>query len=333
MLTMLIAFAAAASEPAPTVQPGLEPLAFLVGHCWRGDFGKGEQDTHCFDAVYGGQHVRDRHEVTGGKGVYKGEAIYSFDGKAATFTYWNSQGGVSRGTMRASDGRIDFGDESYTDPSGRRITISTYWRRDGADAYEAITASSELPSMNRTVRYQRVADVVEVSKSQALDGTHTLVHQTEVEAPVAKVWEAIATAQGWRTWATPVAWSPEPGLIETSYTPTASPGDSSTIRQLILASVPGRMMAFRTIKAPEGFPHFDVYTRTTALFELEPVNDRRTRVRLTTTGYPDTEAGRQLLGFFEKGNRVSLDQLRVRFASGPLDWSGKQRVAASGKGK
>ena len=47
----------------------------------------------------------------------------------------------------------------------------------------------------------------------------------------------------------------------------------------------------------------------------------RSRVRLTTTGYADTEAGRQLVKFFRGGNRVSLEQLRVRFAKGPIDWT------------
>ena len=35
---------------------------------------------------------------------------------------------------------------------------------------------------------------------------------------------------------------------------------------------------------------------------------------------PTREAGRQLLGFFRDGNRISLERLRHRFASGPLDW-------------
>jgi hypothetical protein len=37
-------------------------------------------------------------------------------------------------------------------------------------------------------------------------------------------------------------------------------------------------------------------------------------VRLTGAGYADTEAGRRLLGFFERGNQVSLDALKARFA-------------------
>ncbi|HEX8217068.1 MAG TPA: SRPBCC domain-containing protein [Allosphingosinicella sp.] len=324
MLDLLIAAAlqASAPVPAPALRQGLEPLAFLVGHCWRGRFASGEQDIHCFESVYGGQHLRDRHEVTGGARPYRGETLYSWDGRAGlvAYTYWNSSGGVSRGTMRAAAGRLDFGDETYTDPQGRRMTISTHWQV-GTDAYEAVSASPQAPSMNRTVRYVRVEEPVAISTSRSSDGRHILIHETIVSASAAEVWRAISTVDGWRTWAVPVAWGPEPDVIETSYAPTARSGDPTTIRQRILAAVPERLLLFRTIRAPERFPHFETFAQVTSVIELEPVAENRTRVRLTGTGYADTDAGRQLLAFFRDGNRVSLERLRQRFATGPLDWA------------
>ena len=310
------------AAPAPALRQGLEPLAFLVGHCWRGTFPSGEVDTHCYESVYGGQHVRDVHEVTGGARAYRGETLYSWDGGARTvaYTYWNSSGGVSRGTMRPDGARLSFGDEAYTAPDGRRITISTHWRRAGDEAYEAVMASPQAPAMNRTVRYERMPPVT-VSTSLGPDGRHALVHETVVAAPAPEVWRAIATAEGWRTWAVPVSWAPEPDVIETSYTPTARSGDPSTIRQRIVAAIPGRLLAFRTIKAPARFPDFDTYAQVTSVIELEPLGETRTRVRLTGAGYADTEAGRRLLAFFREGNRVSLERLRQRFETGPLDWA------------
>jgi uncharacterized protein YndB with AHSA1/START domain len=323
LIASLAGLALAASEP-PQLREELRPLAFLVGHCWRGEFADGTQDTHCFESVYDGQHVRDRHEVTGGARVYRGETLYSWDGaaRAVGYTYWNSLGGVSRGTMRPGESRLDFGDESYTAPDGRRASIATEWRLvDGG--YDAVISSPEIPSMNRTVRYRRVAEPVAVSEVPAPDGTRTLVHETIVDAPVDAVWQAIATPDGWKSWAVPVAWTvaADPDLLETSYSPGAQQGDPSTIRQRFLARIPGRMLAFRTERAPEGFPNFDTYRRVTSVFELEPIGEDRTRVRLTGSGYADTEAGRQLLGFFREGNRVSLERLRRRFETGPLDWA------------
>ena len=152
-------------------------------------------------------------------------------------------------------------------------------------------------------------------KARAADGTHLLTHEAVVEAPPAEVWTAISTAEGWKSWAVPVAWAPEPDLIETSYSPTAAPGDATTIRQQVLLRLPGRLMVFRTVKAPAGFPDFDTYSKVVIAFELEPAGEGRTRVRLTGTGYADTEAGRRLLAFFEKGNQASLDALKTRFAT------------------
>jgi uncharacterized protein YndB with AHSA1/START domain len=152
------------------------------------------------------------------------------------------------------------------------------------------------------------------SRERAPDGSHLLVHEAVIDAEPGDVWAAISTAEGWKSWAAPVAWSPAPDLIETSYTPTAAPGDPSTIRQQVLIRVPRRLMVFRTVKAPERFPDFDTYAKVVSAFELEPAGKGRTRVRLTGTGYADTDAGRRLLSFFEKGNQASLDALKARFA-------------------
>lgn len=150
--------------------------------------------------------------------------------------------------------------------------------------------------------------------ARAPDGTHQMSHEVVVDAPVEAVWSAISTAEGWKSWAVPVAWAPAPDLIETSYSPTAAPGDPSTIRQQVLLRLPERLMVFRTVKAPERFPDFDTYAKVVSAFELESAGEGRTRVRLTGAGYADSEAGRRLLGFFERGNQVSLDALKARFA-------------------
>jgi uncharacterized protein YndB with AHSA1/START domain len=312
MLTLALLAAAVAPEA------GLKPLDFLVGHCWRAEFKPGTTDTHCFERAYDGKHIRDRHEVTGG---YAGETIYSWNGKAGhvTYTYWNSLGGVSRGTMKPGGGRLDFGDESYTAPDGKTARIATHWRMAGADAYESVTSSPELPSMNRTVVYRRVTEPIAVSTERLPDGTHALTHTAIVSASVDQVWAAVTTPEGWRGWAVPVARMIDADTLETSYDPAAGP--ATTIRQRIDARIPYRLLAFRTIKAPQGFPNFESYARVRSMIALEPAGDGRTRVRLIGAGYPDTEAGRQLLGFFRGGNRMTLERLQRRFATGPIDWA------------
>lgn len=168
-----------------------------------------------------------------------------------------------------------------------------------------------------------MAQAVSVSDRREADGTLTLSHEVTVAAPPAEVWAAIATPEGWRTWAVPTSWiAPDDAeSIESSYDPAARHGDPTIIRQHFLARLPGRLLVFRTTRAPQGFPHFETYARVTSFFEIEPVDAGHSRVRLTGAGYADSEAGRRLLGFFRDGNRVSLERLRDRFVTGPRDWA------------
>lgn len=142
------------------------------------------------------------------------------------------------------------------------------------------------------------------------DGTATLLHELVVAAPIADVWAAISTPAGWMDWAVPLArWAgDEPDVLETSYDPSAAPGGASTIRQRFLARIPGRLLAFRTIKAPEGFPNWEEYRQVVSIFELETAGSG-TRVRLTSTGYPATDGGRALVAYFEIGNAQTLEAL------------------------
>lgn len=167
------------------------------------------------------------------------------------------------------------------------------------------------------------AQEVVITDRHEVDGTLTLSHEIVVPAARDAVYAALSTPDGWRTWATPVSWVPadDPDGIEGSYNPEARPGGTDLIRQHFLARLPGRLLVFRTVRAPQGFPHFDVYARVTIFIELESVDAGHTRVRLTGTGYADNEAGRLLFGFFRDGNRISLERLRQRFVSGPLDWA------------
>jgi hypothetical protein len=159
LLLAALLSAEAVSAP-PALRSELEPLRFLVGHCWRGEMkGGAQEDTHCFEPVFDGQHVRDRHEVKeGGEGVYRGETLYSWDGGSGrvAYVYWNSLGGVSRGAMVPAPGRLDFGGETYKAPDGRETTISTYWRIVNERTYEAVTTSAANPTGERIVRFSRI---------------------------------------------------------------------------------------------------------------------------------------------------------------------------------
>ena len=155
----MIAAALFLAAVAPAIDGPLQPLSFLVSHCWRGEFkGSGTVDTHCFEPVYGGKHVRDRHQVTGGKQVYYGETTYSWNGKTKQieYSYVNSDGDVSRGSAKPAGADLDFGDEVVTLKDGKEIRISTLWRRTGDSAYDAVTRSAFMPGGQRVVTFTRI---------------------------------------------------------------------------------------------------------------------------------------------------------------------------------
>lgn len=168
-----------------------------------------------------------------------------------------------------------------------------------------------------------VPPVTEQIRAEA-DGTSSLSHTVIVPAAPGAVWDAITTVDGWKTWAVPVAWieAQRPNVIETSYNPAAKPGGAMNIENEFTARVPGQKLVFHTIKAPAGFQHFDALRRVTQTFELVPAGNG-TRVSLTGTGYSNDESGKAVLAFFKGGNRVSLEMLRDRFVSGPIDWAEK----------
>lgn len=150
-------------------------------------------------------------------------------------------------------------------------------------------------------------------------GTRTLVAETFVPAPVERLWDAVTTAEGWKSWAVPAAWTApsDPDLLETAYDPAAGPGAAGNIQQRFVAKLPRRMLVFRTVKTPIGFPHADALMRVTNFLELE-AQPGGTRVRLSGAGYPAGAEGDALLGFFAKGNRATLDKLAARFGLEPL---------------
>jgi hypothetical protein len=134
----------AAASAAPLAEPPLEPWSALIGHCWVGEApGKAGTDKHCFESIYGGQHVRDRHAVTvAGREVYAGESIYSAKGAQVIFTYWNSLGGVGSGSAAIVGNDWRFSGSIHATATGMEQPMSAVWKlvpagyevREGAEA-------------------------------------------------------------------------------------------------------------------------------------------------------------------------------------------------------
>ena len=174
-------------------------------------------------------------------------------------------------------------------------------------------------------------DAIETQRVLVGTTQRMIVHRTTIAAPVADVWQAISTADGWRTWAVPVAFLDElrPGaVIETSYQPNARRGDPANIHNTVVAYLPQKMLAFAATNAPPNFPDRELLGDIASVIELEPAGPSATKVTATMMGYGTDAKYDRLFAFFTNGNALTLSQLRERFASGPIDWAARAAARA-----
>jgi len=146
--------ALAASAAAPNLAPALAPMAPLVGHCWAADLPGGQRDVHCFEPMYDGRFVRDRHEVSGGGAHYLGETVYGVEAGQVAFTYWSSDGETMRGTMRGDGRRLDFGESVVGRGPAGETRLRTQWLL-GEASYDARWTSND-PRLTRAMHYVRI---------------------------------------------------------------------------------------------------------------------------------------------------------------------------------
>jgi hypothetical protein len=137
MMTLVPCLAAA--EPRPEYQP----LAFLAGHCWMGEFPGGGKttDEHCFSWIYDGKFLRDQHRVRiPGKPDALGESIYFWDASdnRLEYLYIESDGGSSRGPVTTQQGNLVFPDTTFIQ-EGKTQVYRSRWQPDGANAYDVVT--------------------------------------------------------------------------------------------------------------------------------------------------------------------------------------------------
>lgn len=180
-----------------------------------------------------------------------------------------------------------------------------------------VVSASLLGAGSAAAQSTPVLDPLRDTSSVEPNGHRIIQQSIEIPAPVADVWSALSTAEGWRRLGVSFAHIDfrTGGVIETGYAPGATLGARDNIRNQIVAYVPGRMLAIRNIQAPSDFRHPEEYARTATVIELEPLTDDRTRVTLTATGFAPGPAYDALYAFFRRGNGYTLELLRDSFAA------------------
>lgn len=156
-----------------------------------------------------------------------------------------------------------------------------------------------------------------VSNTSYVDAAGQKALQLSMDVPATphQVFEAFATTDGFKSWAVAVAKVDlrTGGDIEASYDPKARIGDPGNIKNQIVTFIPDHLLVIRNVQAPDGFPGKAEFQKTVTVIELTPI-EGGTRVRLTNTGYGDSEAAKVVYGHFEWGNAYTLAELRKKFA-------------------
>ena len=165
-------------------------------------------------------------------------------------------------------------------------------------------------------------DVADTSFTDAY-GDRTLQLSLVVAASPRDAFAALASRDGWKTWAVPFATGDfrVGGVFETSYRMDATAGDRSNIKTQVIASLPERLLILRNLQAPPDFKDADLFGRTVMIVELVPVTATSTRVVFSGVGFGTGSAFDELYQKFQWGNSYSLANLKRRFETGPVDWT------------
>lgn len=178
-------------------------------------------------------------------------------------------------------------------------------------ALAAVALALAIPALSQQSNV--AVEVVEES-----DGTSTLIHEAVIDAPPGRVWATLSTVDGWKMWGPQFAQFDLRigGSIETAYHADATAGDDRNIRHRILALVPERMIALKVEQVPAGGPVDPALLENIwAVYELEPLADGTTQLRISGLGYGNDDASQQLLGFFKSGNVYSIELLQKNLAA------------------
>lgn len=152
---------------------------------------------------------------------------------------------------------------------------------------------------------------------QAGASADSIVQEAIVDAPVNRVWDAFTTKDGLESWMA-ASGDVDPrvgGKMRVTHRKGADLDGETAIHQTILSVDPQRMLSFRTVKSPEGFPFAATIGRTWTVIYFEALDANRTRVTAKMLGYGGDPELQKMRAFFEVGNKATLDALVKRFAS------------------
>lgn len=174
---------------------------------------------------------------------------------------------------------------------------------------------------------------VAFAQTTQLADTTSVTSEGVIHTPVAEVWKAFSTAEGFRKLGVAQAVLTEfkpGGLFLTSYDPKAEVSETSdaAIVTEIVAFEPGRTLVTRIKKPPMGFPFMEAYKKVWTVISLADLGEGRTNVRVTMVGFGPDEESQKMRDFFRAGNAYTIKVLQSK-----LEGTEMPKGAAHAEGK
>lgn len=156
------------------------------------------------------------------------------------------------------------------------------------------------------------APAFEQVKGTAGDGTRFYEDSLVINAPAARLWAAFTDINVYRQWAVPVSAIDFRigGAIEASYDPKGHIGDPQNIRNAFIAYIPGRLLVFQNVQAPDLLPGKADYGKTVKTVEFASLGPNQTRVTVSGMGFANGAGFDQLYAFFSQGDGQMLVSLK-----------------------
>ena len=150
-----------------------------------------------------------------------------------------------------------------------------------------------------------------------------LIQEVSFDAPIADVWRAYITAEGWTAWASPKAEIDlrVGGTIRTAY--QGEIGGSNTNTLHIVNYVPEKLLTLRA-ELSRNWPAImqEDAERLSNVILFDETKEGVTRVQSYGIGYTDAPEYDQLMGFFIKANEGLYKNLRAYLETGArFEWS------------
>jgi uncharacterized protein YndB with AHSA1/START domain len=167
------------------------------------------------------------------------------------------------------------------------------------------------------------ASAIKDTSFRDADGHRVQQLELTVDAPPAKVWWALTTGEGFRSWAAPIVHITlgNDGMIEASYLATAKIGDPDNIRNRVVAYVPEHLLVLQNEHAPKNIPFSaHAFSKIRTVIELQDLGGDHTRVIESGVGYGEGKDFDSVYAHFRSGNTEEFDLLAKSLVNGPIDW-------------